>query len=127
MTTPLATLIADLDVQAAAAWKAAGCVCASTIESEGHACQATAHRPFEGWEPPQVVLGYQVAKITADTRESYSPAYVLTGARGARFTLVRSNIPHLMYVKRQSSGAICGLKGNYTFTDKGGRLAVHNG
>jgi hypothetical protein len=31
-----------------------------------------------------------------------------------------------MYVVRASNGVICGLKGNYTFTDEGGTLRARS-
>lgn len=74
------------------------------------------------------VLGYTVEKVTADVGESHAVAYVLTGARGARYYLKRSNPQgSVYYVTHASNGHICGLKGNYWFTDSGGRLITHNG
>lgn len=54
-------------------------------------------------------------------------AYLLTGKRGAQYGLLRyRQASHLMYVVRARTGVICGLKGNYTFTDEGGMLRARS-
>jgi len=85
------------------------------------------HMMSNGTEMAGTVLGYVVEKVTADAGESHAIAYVLTGARGARYLLKRSNPQgHVYYVARASNGHICALKGNYWFTDRDGRLTTHN-
>ena len=67
------------------------------------------------------LLGYAV-EDKADKNPG-ALAYVLTGVRGATYGLMRDRKhPHLMYAVRGRNGVICGLKGNYTFSDENGSL-----
>jgi hypothetical protein len=70
--------------------------------------------------------GVEMFGYTVEDQNNEAPgalAYMLTGKRGATYGLMRHmNHPHLMYVVRGRTGVICGLKGNYTFTDADGQL-----
>jgi len=74
------------------------------------------------------IFGYQVKK-NEDPNLKYflsEVAYLLIGKRGATYQLVRHvNQPSRMYVVN-SKGNICGLKGNYSFSDKNGDLKVYD-
>ena len=70
-------------------------------------------------------MGYEVKAVPAPEKRTagvHYLGYVLTGKRGATYGLMRyAKTPHLMYVV-SSIGNVCGLKGNYTFTDESGEL-----
>lgn len=71
-------------------------------------------------------MGYTVEQ-KPDATHGGALAYVLTGARGAVYGLMRDRrLPHLMFVVRGSNGHICDIKGNYTFTDAGGNLRARS-
>lgn len=72
------------------------------------------------------ILGYKIEKAPAETKYFGSEvAYLLVGKK-VTYKLVRQfNSPHQMYVVN-SNFNICGLKGNYTFTDKTGEVHVFN-
>lgn len=71
------------------------------------------------------ILGYDIER--AEPGETFwhdEVGYILTGKRGAQYRLCRDRkYTHLMHV-RNEAGNIVGLKGNYTFSDKSGHLAV---
>jgi len=70
------------------------------------------------------LLGYAVENKSNPTPGAL--AYVLTGTRGAIYGLMRyRKHPHLMYAVRGSNGVICGLRGNYTFSDESGTLRCY--
>ena len=72
------------------------------------------------------VLGYRVEIVTEKTGYGFHIAYKLHGKRDAIYRLVRNqNNPTYMFVINRF-GNVCGIKGNYTFTDKDGELTPVN-
>lgn len=72
------------------------------------------------------ILGYKIEKAPEGTNYYGSEvAYLLKGKKVTYQLVRRINSAHQMYVVN-SNFNICGLKGNYTFTDKTGEIHVHN-
>jgi hypothetical protein len=68
------------------------------------------------------IFGYAVEKVSD---EPGKVAYHLYGKK-AVYRLVRNvNHPHIMYALN-TNGNICGIKGNYTFSDESGDLLAVN-
>lgn len=69
------------------------------------------------------IFGYKIEDL-------HNPApgkigYHLTGKRGAIYGLMRHlNNPEYMFVIN-GNGNVCGIKGNYTFCDKDGKLEAY--
>lgn len=63
------------------------------------------------------ILGYQVEKV----EQPGEVGYILHGKKVDYKLLRYQNMPHRLYAVN-SHGNICGIKGNYTFTDKLGTL-----
>jgi hypothetical protein len=74
-------------------------------------------------------MGYEVepvAEPAVRVPKVHYIGYFLRGKRGAFYALMRYPLqPHLMYVVN-SKGNVCGVKGNYTFTDEGGALRARS-
>ena len=66
------------------------------------------------------IYGYKIENLN-DTRPGHY-GYHLIGKRGAIYGLMRNqHNPEYMFVIN-GNGNVCGIKGNYTFCDKNGKL-----
>jgi hypothetical protein len=76
------------------------------------------------WSDKMELLGYQVEKLQPEQKDGagQSIAYILHGKK-VDYKLIRyANDPSNRMYAVNSKGNICGIKGNYTFTDADGSL-----
>ena len=70
------------------------------------------------------IFGYEIERVMVAGTGSHKIAYLLHGPR-VTYKLAWSDSGKTLYAIN-SKGNICGIKGNYNFTVKEGRLAVIN-
>lgn len=76
---------------------------------------------------PIELFGYDIEPLPAGATNDWGEpiAYRAWGRRGAIYDFVRyTNTPDVMFLRNRKTGVCQGvnLKGNYTFTDRGGML-----
>ena len=70
--------------------------------------------------------GFVVEKVTTEINTLYDVKYILHGKRGGTIRLVRKfGSDHLLYALN-SNWNVTSIKGNYTFSDKSGKIEYYN-